>query len=92
MTIADIIRNSKGRTHGWEVENEGDGLVALVHHGTALLVWEPANLTNGYLWINIGRGSVSDQNGLNTAFKVLGLPYRMDRDQRGGGPRITTLA
>lgn len=39
-------------------------------------------------FVGIGQGSVSDQNGMNTLFYVLGVPMRMDRDKRGGGPRI----
>jgi hypothetical protein len=38
--------------------------------------------------LSIGWGRVSDQNGMNTAFKLLGLPLRYDRDARGGGPDV----
>jgi hypothetical protein len=44
-----------------------------------------------YVYTSTGHGSVSDQGGMNTAFKVLGLPLRYDRDYRGGGARITRL-
>jgi hypothetical protein len=93
MTIADIIRRGRGTTHGWRVEPSGPtGRVALIHFTTPMLAWNPADPADHPNILSIGWGSVSDQNGLNTAFKVLGLPYRMDRDVRGGGPRITELA
>jgi hypothetical protein len=64
----------------------------LWHYSTPMLRWnvcdpcDPCALDYG-----IGWGSVSDQNGMNTAFRVLGLPLCYDRDQRGGGPRVTEL-
>src|SRR5215208_6556754 len=67
-------------------------VATLWHYSTPMLRWnvnapsDPAALDYG-----IGCGSVSDQNGMNTAFRVLGLPYRYDRDQRGGGPRVAEL-
>jgi hypothetical protein len=98
MTIADIIRRGKGTAHAWRVERGAtwarrpEATATLYHYGTAMLSWnvdqpdDPDTLST-----NIGWGSVSDQNGMNTAFKVLGLPYRYDRNARGGGPRITEL-
>jgi hypothetical protein len=91
MTIANIVRAACGRTHGWRVERDGQ-TATLWHYSTAMLTWridQPAD--PDALDFSTGWGSVSDQNGMNTAFKVLGLPYRFDRDQRGGGPRITPL-
>ena len=35
---------------------------------------------------SLGKGSASDQNGMNVAFKILGIPWRYDRF--GGAPRI----
>ena len=95
-TIANIISNGRGRTHGWRIERDDPmdpfrPQVTLVHYGTSLLRWNPRRPEDDHTILSTGWGSVSDQNGLNTAFKVLGLPYRMDRDQRGGGARITEL-
>ena len=89
--IADIIRRGSGRSHAWRVERNGQA-ATLWHYGTAMLTWnlerpsDPDALDSSTGW-----GSVSDQNGMNIAFRVLGLPYRFDRDQRGGGPRVTEL-
>lgn len=38
--------------------------------------------------VNLGHGSVSDQNGMNQLFSRAGIPMRYRRDSRGGGPRI----
>jgi hypothetical protein len=90
MTIASIITAGKGRSHGWEVReypstDEGTEL-ALVHFGTRLLVWQ--RITKEILYKNIGWGSVSDANGINTAFLILDAPYWFLRDRKGGGPRF----
>ena len=100
--IADIIRRGRGTTHAWHVERDGTGpdgweTCELWHYSTRMLVWQikrHAGSDYGYTRLvdyAIGWGSVSDQNGMNTAFRVLDLPYRFDRDSRGGGPRITEL-
>lgn len=102
MTIAEIIRRGRGTSHAWRVERtlaraDGWETCELWHYGTRMLVWEikrHAGSEYGYTRLvdcSIGWGSVSDQNGMNTAFRVLDLPYRFDRDARGGGPRITEL-
>jgi hypothetical protein len=91
MTIADIIRRGRGTAGAWRVDRHG-ATATLVHYGTPMVTWradDPADPS--VLDIGTGWGSVSDQNGVNTACRVLGLPYRMDRDARGGGPRITEL-
>lgn len=91
MTLAEIIRNGKGKAGSggnWQAFSNGDGSRELWHYSTLMLKWT----TDGELLdYSIGHGSVSDQGGMQTAFKVLNLPYRYDRDQRGGGPRITAL-
>lgn len=91
MTIADIIRRGRGRAHAWRVERDGT-TATLWHYGTAMLTWnlERPDDPDALDW-STGWGSVSDQNGMNTAFRVLELPYRFDRDGRGGGARITEL-
>jgi hypothetical protein len=93
MTLAQIIARGNGRAHAWRVERMDGGTVAtLWHYSTPMLTWaidqpdDPAVLDYGTGW-----GSVSDQNGMNISFRVLGLALRFDRDARGGGPRITEL-
>lgn len=97
MRIDQIIARGHGTAHAWRVEREeSDPYVgseySLWHYGTRMLVWRSSTRHGAELVdYSTGWGSVSDQNGMNTAFRVLGLPYRYDRDQRGGGPRVTEL-
>src|SRR5215208_2641501 len=62
MTIADIIRRGRGRTHAWRVERDGR-TATLWHYGTAMLVWnvERPDDPDTLDW-STGWGSVSDQN------------------------------
>lgn len=97
MTIADIVRTKKGRAGSngsWRVERlDSDPFrgqeFALIHYSTTMLVWRQST-RHGVELIDAstGYGSVSDQGGVNQAFCQLGLPYRFQRDRRGGGPRI----
>jgi hypothetical protein len=96
VTLAEIIRRAHGRAGSngaWRVERMESGTIAtLWHYSTPMLTWavdQPAN--PAVLDYGIGHGSVSDQGGMNVAFRTLGLALRYDRDQRGGGPRITEL-
>jgi hypothetical protein len=93
MTIADIIRDGKGSAGSggaWQVERVGEHGRELWHYSTRMLAWvERPGHRAKLLDYSTGHGSVSDQGGMNTAFRVLGLPYRFDRDARGGGPRIS---
>lgn len=59
----------------------------LYHHGTRMLQWT----SDGEItYAGIGHGSVSDQRGMNKAFRMLGFrDYHYYRDRDGGGPRIT---
>lgn len=85
-TIKGIILAGKGKAgsnDSWRVE-ENKGEFQLWHYGTLMLEWDDT----GVLGYSVGNGSVSDQGGMNTAFKVLGFPYRFDRK---GGARITEL-
>lgn len=102
-TIADITRRGRGTSHAWRVEASPERVTDswqthhLYHYGTRMLSWRIARHAGsdyGYTELvdySLGWGSVSDQNGMNTAFRVLDLPYRFDRDARGGGPRVTEL-
>lgn len=98
-TIASIVQNGKGEAgseRSWRVERDpfGDELVReLWHYSHLMLRWNKIDPSDeSVLDYHIGWGSVSDQNGMNTAFRVLGLPLRYDRDERGGGPRITDVS
>src|SRR5262245_26306208 len=92
MTLKDIIERGKGRAGSngaWRMET--DGFVRrLYHYRTLMLEYRIVRTRDGYghsvIHMSEGHGSVSDQGGMNTAFRALGLPYRFDRDQRGGGP------
>lgn len=90
MTIEQIIRNGRGATHGWRVARDQYDWCTLVHYSTPMLTWN-AKRPAEHEVLSTGWGSVSDQNGMNTAFRVLDLPFRFDRDQRGGGARISEL-
>lgn len=92
MTIKEAVERGKGTAGAWRVEVHGVRR-ELWHYSTRMLVWTRDGKTGRALVLDTctGWGSVSDQNGMNTAFKALGLPLRFDRDQRGGGPRITEL-
>ena len=90
MTIRQIIERGKGTTHGWRVERDEHDWCTLVHYSTPMLLWNAKRPTEHEV-LSIGHGSVSDQNGMNTAARALDLPWRYDRDQRGGGARISDL-
>lgn len=101
--IREIVRNGRGTAHAWRIvrytdpgrdraELCGCDVAELWHYGTRMLRWNVVHPSDpDVLDFDTGWGSVSDQNGMNTAFRELGLPYRFDRDSRGGGPRITEL-
>lgn len=94
MTIAEIVRRGSGRAGhagSWRVERlDSDPFVgreyALYHYGTLMLKWRRSKrFGDELLFAGTGHGSVSDQNGINTAFKVLNLDYYFSRK---GGPDI----
>ncbi len=98
MTIEGLIhkatRGASGVAGAWRVEVGGgyanEKLVAeLWHYGTRMLVWNVNSPDDSEVldW-DTGWGSVSDQNGMNIAFRVLGLPYRYNR---AGGAEVTRL-
>jgi hypothetical protein len=96
-SLKGIIEAGKGRAGSggaWRMET--DGFVRrLYHHRTLMLEYRIVRgrhgWTNRVVSMSEGHGSVSDQGGMNIAFRALGLPYRFDRDARGGGPRISEL-
>jgi len=89
MSLADIIKNGKGTAGKWSVKrvpacmydsglpNSPFPQVAELHHyATCMLVW---NDNREILSYSHGYGSVSDQNGMNTAFKILGMDLYYSR-------------
>ena len=91
MTIADIIRTHRGRAGSngaWRVEHDdSDAFVgneySLWHYSTRMLRWrESTRYGREIIDVSLGHGSVSDQGGMNTAFRVLGAPWYFSR--KGG--------
>lgn len=94
--IRDRIRNGRAGSKGsWRLEKgESDPFAGpeweLWHYSTLMLRWTDhfgGGVTIRYT--STGHGSVSDQGGMNTAFKALGVPYRFDR---AGGAQITDIS
>lgn len=98
MTIAEIVQRGSGHAgHGgaWRVERiNGDHSVSpyeawpvyrLTHYGHHMLTWTENKHGVSVLDMSTGYGSVSDQGGMNTAFRVLGLDYYYSRK---GGAQI----
>lgn len=97
-TIAEIIRQGHGRAGSngaWRVEADSDNdpfdgtYYNLWHYGVRMLRWHESRRygVEAVDW-DIGNGSVSDQGGMNTAFRVLGLPFYYSR---AGGAEIIEL-
>jgi hypothetical protein len=95
-TIAEIVANGSGyagsngswRTHTWEQldDHPGKRVGVLFHYSTLMLKWNADDPSDPeVLDYSTGWGSVSDQGGMNTAFRVLGLWLRFER---AGGARI----
>lgn len=96
MTIQELIERATAGDAGvagaWRTERvyiHGARVARLYHHGTMMLQWD-IDFPQGSdkLDWSLGWGSVSDQNGMNTAFRVLGLPYYYSRK---GGAHIVSL-
>lgn len=87
MRISDIIKNQRGTAGPWRVKLGSEGY-ELWHYSTRMLLW--TNTIHGPLLLDhsTGWGSVSDQNGVNIAFRVLNLPYFYKR--AGGAVIVNT--
>jgi len=93
--IADIVSTASGQAGAWRVERStfttaGSTrpveVATLYHYGTAMLRWQVDNPgCRNALSMGTGHGSVSDQNGMNIAFRILNLPYWFGR---AGGAEI----
>ena len=95
-TIVQKGDGKAGSNQSWRsfvtINDQGVYVCELWHYNTRMLVWDEVDPTDErVLDFDVGHGSVSDQNGMNIAFRTLGLPYRYDRDIKGGGARITEL-
>lgn len=101
MSIQEIIQKGHGHAGSngsWRVERvDSDPFVGsefeLWHYSTLMLRWRKSKRHGvEILHTSTGWGGVADQSGMNTAFRVLGVPLRFDRDERGGGPRIADIS
>lgn len=88
MTILELIERvaadgTEGVAGAWRTERvyiHGARVARLYHYGTMMLQWDiDFPKSSDKLDWSIGWGSVSDQNGMNTAFRALGLPYYYSR-------------
>ena len=76
----------------WTIARRDERTFALYHYTTCMLVWRDMNPEGFHtrqaqvLETNIGQSSKSDQDGMNRAFEVLGLPYYYSR--KGGHGEI----
>lgn len=93
MTIAEIIRNGKGKAHAWRVER--DYLTdsewtkhVLWHYSTPMAGWYRRGNEVRFTFLSLGHGSVSDQNGMNTLFRQFGTGWYYSRK---GGAAIRDL-
>ena len=91
MTIQELITKGKGQAGAWRVSewtapNEPDWTYhTLWHYSTAMMTWRSKGHLNEIERMSLGRGSASDQNGMNTAFRVIGAPLYFSR---AGGAEI----
>jgi hypothetical protein len=83
MKIADIVKRGNGTAGAWRVDRFRDRCT-LYHYSTEMLKWNPETFEITYGCT--GWGSVSDQNGMNTAFRIIDADYAYRRN--GGDPRI----
>jgi len=93
--IADIVSKASGTAGAWRVQRStfttaGSTrpveVATLYHYSTPMLRWQVENPgCRSALSMDTGWGSVSDQNGMNIAFRILNLPYSF---RRAGGAEI----
>lgn len=98
MKLEQIIRNRKGTAGSggaWRCEPACDSdpyrgnEYELWHYSTLMLKWRESHRFGvEILDYSTGHGSVSDQNGMNIAFRVLGTTYYFSR--KGGAEIVNT--
>lgn len=88
-SIKQIVSNGKGKAGHWRVEREIRDeytVCHLYHYNHKMLSWrDDYPIDENYLDYSTGWGSVSDQGGMNQAFRILGIPLYF---QRAGGAVI----
>ena len=90
-SLQSIIQKRKGKAGNWRVEQvtrDSDHVrcCQLWHYSTRMLEWRELNPRDtDYLFYSLGWGSVSDQRGMNTAFRLLDLQLYYSR---AGGAEI----
>lgn len=96
MTLKHLIERAtegkEGVAGAWRIERvyiHGARVARLYHYSTLMLQWD-IDFPHGSdkLDWSLGWGSVSDQQGMNVAFRELGLPYYYSRRQ---GAKILSL-
>lgn len=95
MTIREIVLAGSGRAGSngsWRCETnsvDSTPVCTLWHYSHCMLEWNRDNPNDGkYLYVSTGWGSVSDQGGMNQAFRALGIPLKFSR---AGGADITEV-
>jgi len=88
VTIKQLIERGEGKAKHWCVLPGSDDkdVRYLYHYGTVMLVWH--HKSKRVIDYDTGWGSVSDQNGMNTAFRVLNAPLYFSRK---GGAEVVEL-
>lgn len=84
-TLASIVKARHGKAgsgNAWRVEPIGSDTYTLWHYSTPMLSWRDTGYGVDVLHLSTGHGSVSDQNGMNKAFRALGIRYYFSR--KGG--------
>lgn len=95
-SLESILLAGKGTAGAWRVSGEHPGHTDIVvkhlwHYSTLMLTWrEDMPADENYLDYSTGWGSVSDQGGMNKAFRILGIPRYFVR--RGGAEIVETDA
>lgn len=85
-----VVRSHSWSIDGWYLTELKDTVkFTLTHYDTELLRWQEIadapNANKILISAYYGIGSVSDQTGLNRAFRILGFPYTYSRNRKTGG-------
>lgn len=94
LATAPFVPGKDRRAGNWSSSDAIQGFHyqrTIWHYSTVVLTFDPTEPQVGEprsLWIGLGHGSVSDQQGINDLLRAAGLPFTYRRDFRGGGPRI----
>ncbi len=74
----------------WEVKVDVEAKLVLLYHWDYHMATIRGNEPGDWypVYVSLGYGSVTDASGLNELFSAAQIPLRMDRDKKGGGPRL----